>query len=335
MKVIFFGTPQFAVPTLERLLSHPDFEVLGVVTQPDKRRGRGAQLTPSPVKSVALTHSLPVWQPERIKKDALILTALEEAHADGFVVVAYGQILSARILAMPKLGCVNVHGSILPYYRGAAPIQWCLYHGERETGITTMLMDKGMDTGDMLLKSITEISLWDNAETLGNRLALMGADLLMETLWQLEKGVISPCPQENGLATYAPLIQKSDYILNWSRTALELHNQIRGFFPDCFTWFRGQVLKVRQTVPLGSSRMLELPEPWSDWEQKMEDLLLEDRQVGEVVFVAKGLGPVVQTGEGFLVLCQVQLGGKREQSGVDFVNGCRLKLGEIFGGEMG
>ncbi|NEQ21603.1 MAG: methionyl-tRNA formyltransferase, partial [Microcoleus sp. SIO2G3] len=166
MRVVFFGTPQFAVPSLERLVNHPKFEVLGVVTQPDKRRGRGNQLTPSPVKAVALTHQLPVWQPKRVKKNAETLTQLSQTEADVFVVVAYGQILSQEILDMPKLGCINVHGSILPKYRGAAPIQWCLYHGETETGITTMLMDAGMDTGAMLLKAYTPIQLLDNAHQL-------------------------------------------------------------------------------------------------------------------------------------------------------------------------
>ncbi|MBV8884887.1 MAG: methionyl-tRNA formyltransferase, partial [Chroococcidiopsidaceae cyanobacterium CP_BM_RX_35] len=145
MRVIFFGTPQFAVPTLERLLAHPAFEVLAVVTQSDKRRGRGNQLTPSPVKTVAIAHNLPVWQPQRVKKDTETLTKLQETQADVFDVIAYGQILSQAILDMPQLACINVHGSILPKYRGAAPIQWCLYHGDISTGITTMLMDAGMD----------------------------------------------------------------------------------------------------------------------------------------------------------------------------------------------
>jgi len=153
MKVIFFGTPQFAVPSLENLLNHPDFEVVAVVTQPDKRRGRGNELIPSPVKNVALAHQLPVWQPQRVKKDPETRNLLRQAQADAFAVVAYGQILSQEILDMSKLGCINVHGSLLPKYRGAAPIQWCLYNGEMETGIATMLMDAGMDTGAMLLKA--------------------------------------------------------------------------------------------------------------------------------------------------------------------------------------
>ncbi|HAA28022.1 MAG TPA: methionyl-tRNA formyltransferase, partial [Cyanobacteria bacterium UBA8553] len=228
MRVIFFGTPQFAVPSLERLLNHPEIEVLGVVTQPDKRRGRGNQLTPSPVKAVAQVHQLPVWQPKRVKKNAETLLQLRQASADVFVVVAYGQILSQEILDMPKLGCINVHGSILPKYRGAAPIQWCLYHGETQTGITTMLMDAGMDTGAMLLKAYTPIELLDNTYQLAHTLANLGADLLVETLLKLERREIQAISQDESQATYAPLIQKPDFCLDWSRPAIELHNQVRG-----------------------------------------------------------------------------------------------------------
>lgn len=330
MRVIFFGTPAFAVPTLERLLSDSQFQVLGVVTQPDKRRGRGGKAIPSAVKTIALRENLPVWQPERIKKDPLTLQELEQMQADVFVVVAYGQILSLKILKMPRLGCVNVHGSILPQYRGAAPIQWCLYQGETETGITTMLMDRGMDTGDMLLKSVTPISLWDNAHTLAERLAQMGADLLIDTLLKLNQQQVTPIPQDNDLASYAPLINKPDYELNWQRSALELHNQVRGFFPSCVTQFRGQVLKVMETAPLLMDQGLELPEELIKVEQNLHNLPLDDAQVGEVIFLAKGLGPVVKTGQGFLVLRQVQLAGKRAQLGSDFMNGSRLQVGEIL-----
>jgi methionyl-tRNA formyltransferase len=217
MKVVFFGTPQFAVPSLERLLEHPAFEVLAVVTQPDKRRSRGNQTTPSPVKSLAMAHHIPVWQPQRVKKDAETLNQLKQTEADVFVVVAYGQILSQEILDMPKLGCINVHGSILPKYRGAAPIQWCIYRGETETGITTMLMDAGMDTGAMLLKAFTLIQLLDNAQDLAARLASLAQDLLVETLLKLERQEIQPIPQDESQATYAPLIQKQDYLLDWSK----------------------------------------------------------------------------------------------------------------------
>lgn len=333
MKAIFFGTPQFAVPSLEQLLSHPKFEVMGVVTQPDKRRGRGNQLMPSPVKTVATAHQLTVWQPQRIKKDTETLTHLRQVQADVFVVVAYGQILSPEILAMPQLGCINAHGSILPKYRGAAPIQWCLYYGETETGMTTMLMDAGMDTGDMLLKAHTPISLVDNAQDLAQTLSAVGADLLVETLLKLQRQEIAPIPQDSSQATYAPLIKKQDYVLNWERKAVELHNQVRGFFPDCVTTFRDTTLKISATVPLGIT-VEELPidqlRELKILETNLPALSASSARPGEVVSLVKGLGPIVQTGEGFLLLREVQLSGKRTQNGWDFANGTRLTLGEVL-----
>ncbi|MBH8551914.1 methionyl-tRNA formyltransferase [Nostocaceae cyanobacterium CENA357] len=330
MKVVFFGTPQFAVPTLEKLLNQPEFEVLAVVTQPDKRRERGNKLTPSPVKNVAVAHNIPVWQPQQVKKDVETLTKLQESDADVFVVVAYGQILSPQILDMPKLGCINVHGSILPKYRGAAPIQWCLYNDEKETGITTMLMDAGMDTGAMLLKATTPIGLLDNAQDLGDRLSAIGGDLLLETLWKLEHQKIEPIPQDNSQATYAPLIQKQNYGLDWSKSAIQLHNQIRGFYPNCITTFRNQPLKITATIPLGSAYDRQLPKDLQSILQKLPDLSNLSGNPGEVVSIAKGIGAIAQTGEGLLLLQEVQPAGKRPQSGWDFVNGTRLAVGEVF-----
>jgi methionyl-tRNA formyltransferase len=331
MKIVFFGTPQFAVPTLEKLLEHSHFKVLAVVSQPDKRRERGNKLTPSPVKNLAIAANLPVWQPERLKKDTQTLSNLKQSDADVFVVVAYGQILSSKILNIPKLGCINVHGSILPKYRGAAPIQWCLHNGEPETGITSMLMDVGMDTGAMLLKATTPIGLLDNAQDLGVRLAGIGADLLVETLLKLESQEISPIPQENSAATYAPLIQKQDYGLDWSRSAIQLHNQIRGFYPNCTATFRNQQLKVTATAPLDSAYIPELPPNLQEAYHKLPDLSNKSLIPGEIVSIAKGIGAIVQTGASLLLLREVQLAGKRPQSGWDFVNGTRLKVGEVFG----
>lgn len=330
MKIIFFGTPQFAVPTLEKLLNHPEFEVLAVVTQPDKRRGRGNQLIPSPVKELALSHQLPVWQPTRIKKDEETLALLQAAVADVFVVVAYGQILSQQILDMPKIGCVNVHGSILPKYRGAAPIQWCLYHGEKETGITTMLMDAGMDTGAMLLKAETSIALLDNSLDLAKNLSVLGADLLIETLLKLQHQEIQPIPQDNSIATYASLIKKPDYLIDWSRSAIALHNQIRGFYPDCVASLRGNSLKITATAPLGSDYWADLPSSLQVLEKDWPNLSSHVGQPGEVIGLAKGIGPIVQTGQGLLLLREVQMAGKRPQSGWDFVNGTRLTVGEVL-----
>jgi methionyl-tRNA formyltransferase len=331
MKIVFFGTPQFAVPTLEKLLNQPEFEVLAIVTQPDKRRERGNKLTPSPVKAIATAHNLPVWQPQRVKKDTETLTQLKQLNADVFVVVAYGQILSPIILDMPKLGCVNVHGSILPQYRGAAPIQWCLYNGEKETGITTMLMDAGMDTGAMVLTATTSIELLDNAQDIAQKLSVMGGDLLIETLLKLERQEVKPIPQDNLAATYAPLIQKQDYELDWSKSALQLHNQIRGFYPNCTATFRNQPLKITATIPLDATDSYELPPELQKIRQKLPDLSNISGSPGEVVSIAKGIGAIAQTGEGLLLLREVQLAGKRPQSGWDFVNGTRLTVGEVLG----
>lgn len=328
MQVIFFGTPQFAVPSLQSLLDHPDIQVLGVVSQPDKRRGRGNQLIPSPVKKVAIEYELPIWQPKRIKKDQPILEELRKSQADVFVVVAYGQLLSPEILAMPRLGCVNVHGSILPKYRGAAPIQWSLYHGETETGVTTMMIDQGMDSGDILLKAYTPIHLLDNAENIAVKLAHQGADLLIDTLLKLSQGQIEPIPQNHQEATYSPLLQKTDYLIDWTKSALQIHNQIRGFYPDCFTYVDNKSLKVIATVPLGEEYWLQIPVELQKLSNYWPELSQLNGNPGEVVKLIKNFGPVVQTGEGFLLLLQVQLAGKRIQSGWDFVNGTHLSIGQ-------
>jgi methionyl-tRNA formyltransferase len=331
MRLVFFGTPEFAVPSLKRLLGEPAMEVAAVVTQPDKRRGRGQQLVPSPVKAIALEHQVPIWQPRRVKKDPDTLTQLRSLQADAFVVVAYGQILSQEILDMPRLGCVNAHGSILPKYRGAAPIQWSLVEGESETGITTMLMDAGMDTGPMLLIGKIPIHLLDNSHTLATRLSEIAAELLVETLHGLEQDRITPTPQDDSQATYARLIQKEDYLLDWSRSAIALHNQIRGFFPNCIATFRESSLKVTATVPLGMVDLSELPADVCALEADWSPLLAQSADVGTVVGILKNQGPLVQTGEGLLLLCQVQIAGKRSQSGWDFVNGSRLEVGETLG----
>jgi methionyl-tRNA formyltransferase len=326
MKVVFLGTPQFAVPSLERLIAHPDFEVIAAVTQPDKPRGRGKQLIPSAVKKVAVACDIPVWQPRRIKKDAETLAKLRQSQADAFVVVAYGQLLSQDILDLPRLGCINGHASLLPQYRGAAPIQWCLYDGATETGVTTMLMDAGMDTGAMLLKQTRSIGWLENSLELAIHLSSMTAALLIETLAGLDAETIEPIPQDDTQATYARLIQKSDYRLDWTKSAIALHNQVRAFFPNCLTTFREQPLKIFATVPLVEANRTQLVTelPALDW----AELSQLSGEPGEIVGFIKQQGAIAQTGEGLLLLRQVQLAGKRSQSGWDFVNGMRLALGE-------
>ncbi|TYQ26149.1 methionyl-tRNA formyltransferase [Pseudanabaena sp. UWO311] len=308
MRVVFFGTPDFAVPTLEKLLSEPDFEVVGVVSQPDTRRGRGNQVSPPPVKAAAIAKNpdLKIWQPDRLKKDKTVLESLEALEADVFVVVAYGQILSQKILNMPKYGCVNVHGSLLPKYRGAAPIQWAIANGERITGITTMQMDAGIDTGAMLLKAELEILPEDNTDTLSMKLANLGADLLIDTLQRLE--TIKPEPQDDALSCYSPMIGREDWELNWKQEAIALHNRIRAFYPNCYTDFRGQRLKITKAEVVSEVESLGL--------------------VGKVIEISKGKGFVVQTGKGLLLIREVQPAGKKLQSGWDFVNGARIAIGE-------
>jgi len=308
MRIVFFGTPDFAVPTLEKLLSEPDFEVVGVVSQPDTRRGRGNQVSPPPVKATAIARNpnLKIWQPDRLKKDKAVLSEIESLEADVFVVVAYGQILSQKILNMPKHGCINVHGSLLPKYRGAAPIQWVIANGESITGITTMQMDAGIDTGAMLLKAKLEILPEDNTDTLSIKLANLGADLLIDTLRRLE--TIIPEPQDEALSCYSPMIGREDWQLDWNLEAITLHNRIRAFYPNCYTDFREQRLKITKTEVICEDENLNL--------------------VGTVAEIRKGKGFVVQTGKGLLLVKEVQPAGKKLQSGWDFVNGMRIEIGE-------
>jgi len=331
MRLVFFGTPQFAVPTLKKLLLDPNFEVLGVVTQPDKRRGRGSQLIPSPVKQIAQGWGLLVWQPQRLKQDSLVLEQIRSLQADCFIVVAYGQILPQAVLDMPRLGCINVHGSLLPKYRGAAPIQWCLCHGESPTGITTMQMDAGMDTGPMLLKAEVPIDLLSSAPDLAEVLAHRGADLLIATLNKLARQELQPMPQNPEQVTYAPLIQKSDYNLDWSRGAIALHNQVRGFAPSCVARFRGQRLKILATAPLTPEYASLLPSEMVALAAAAPKAEASGQAPGRVVQIAKGLGPIIETGAGWLLLREVQLPGKRPQTGSNFVNGNHVDIGEQLG----
>lgn len=338
MKIVFFGTPQFAVPTIEALIAAADMEVMAVVTQPDKRRGRGKQLIPAPVKTVAVEQGLPVWQPSRIKQDGDTLAKLADCGADVFVVVAYGQILSPQILAMPRLGCVNGHGSILPEYRGAAPIQWGLVHGRMETGITTMLMDEGMDTGAMLLKRTIPVGWLDTCVEVADSLATVTADLLLETIRGLDQGRVEPVAQDQDRATYAPLIKKEDYTLDWHKSAIALHNQIRGFYPNCTTTFREQDLKIKASLPIDPTIVDELlPQLSAPLAEavpagvQLLSTLSPDTAPGTVVALIKNVGGLVMTGDGLLLIREAQLAGKRSQSGWDFVNGTRMTAGEILG----
>ncbi|NWF74534.1 MAG: methionyl-tRNA formyltransferase [Nitrospirae bacterium] len=260
MRLVFMGTPDFAAASVEALLKSDD-SVVGVVTQPDRPKGRGQILTPSPVKLLAQREQIPLLQPLKMK-DPEFLRALSEWKPDLIAVAAFGRILPPAILSLPRLGCINVHGSLLPKYRGAGPIQWAIINGETETGITTMLMDEGMDTGSMLLQEAIPITSEDTAGTLSPRLAELGGKLLVETIARLKAGTLVPRPQDSSRATLAPLLKKEDGAIDWALPAIALANRVRGLAPwpgayttvaggDRWTIWRALALPVPATKPPG------------------------------------------------------------------------------------
>ena len=311
MRLVFMGTPEYAVPTL-RALVREGHDVVGVFTQPDRPAGRGKNLKPSPVKIVSEELGLTVFQPSRIKT-AEGIQLLKDLAPDSIIVVAYGQILSKDILQIPLRGCINVHASLLPAYRGAAPIHWALMKGEPLTGVTTMLMDEGLDTGDMLLKR--EIAVSNEATTgeIHDQLANLGAGLLIETLVELESGRLIQIPQ-TGETNYAPLLKREHERLDWSRSAVELHHQVRGLnpWPGAYTTFRGEVLKVWRSAPFLQA-----------------DQGADITESGQIIRVIED-GLLVQTGEGVLRIWEVQPAGKRSMPAKDFFNGRHGQAGESF-----
>src|ERR671923_1616995 len=254
MNLVFCGTPRFAVPTLKKL-AEASFTVRLVVTQPEKPSGRGLELTPSPIKQSALELGLPITQPDKIKNNQEFRTQLAALKPDAIVVVGYGRIIPQWMIDLPPLGNINLHASLLPKYRGAAPIQWAVASGETVTGVTTMRIDAGLDTGDILLQKEIPIAPEDTAETLSPRMAAVGTDLLVETLHGLKSGTIRPKPQDHSKATLAPLLKKEDGRIDFRRPAAEIVNRIRGFqpWPGAYTTFRGKNLHVWAAKPDGHS----------------------------------------------------------------------------------
>ena len=304
MRIIFFGTPAFAIPSLVALLQS-EGEVIAVVTQPDKKKGRGRISSPSPVKELAIDRGIKILQPVSIK-DPLFLNGLSKIMPEIIVVVAYGRILPAQILRLPSHGCINVHASLLPKYRGAAPIQWAIINGEKKTGITTMLMDEGLDTGNILLQEETEISSDDNAETLGNKLAEIGASLLIRTIKGIRSGYIKPIPQK-GTPGYAPPLKKEDGRLNWSKTATEIFNFVRGMYP----WPCAYCYLNKERIKITRVKMLE----GSGIPRRVE-------KTGEEL--------IVGTGEGLISIIELQPEGKIPMSAKAFLQGRRLREGAFF-----
>lgn len=308
MRVIFMGTPDFAVPSLEALLTK--HEVVLVLTQPDKPKGRGKKMVPTPVKACALEHGIPVLQPEKVKEPEFV-EQLRSYEPDLIAVTAFGQILSEPILEMPKYGCINVHGSLLPKYRGAAPMQWSIIDGEKVTGITTMYMAKGLDSGDMLLKAEVEITDEDTFATIHDKMAVTGANLLLDTLDQLEAGTLERIPQDHDAATYAPMITKETGHIDWSKNRQDIINLIRGLnpVPAAYTIYEEEVLKIFGAV--------------------ISDVQADDAANGEIVAVVKK-GFVVKCGDGCLLITEVQArGGKRMMTDA-YLRGHAMKEGILL-----
>lgn len=304
MKIIFAGTPAFAEFALQALIQS-SHDIVAVYTQPDRPSGRGLKLTPSPVKTLALANHLPVYQPVSLKGEAeqKDMAALQ---ADVMIVAAYGLLLPAAVLAIPALGCINIHPSLLPRWRGAAPIQRTLYAGDKETGVTIMQMDAGLDTGPMLLQKRYHIAADETSKTLHDKLAVIGAEALIDTLTLLEQGKLQPQVQDNSLATYANKISKEEALIDWSRPAVELENEIRAFnpWPVAYTTWKEQSLRVWLAKATGETSQAE----------------------PRTIIRASRDGIDVATGTGVLRLLQLQLPGGKAQTAADFYNAHREQL---------
>lgn len=308
MRIVFMGTPDFSVPTLESLIQSCH-QVVGVVTQPDKPKGRGKEIQMSPVKETALRHGISVYQPVRARDEAFV----EEMRAlkpDVMVVIAFGQILSRELLEVPAYGCINIHASLLPAYRGAAPIQWAVINGDKETGITTMMMDVGMDTGDMLEKTVVTLDEKETGGSLFDRLSLLGGELILSTLEKLEQGTLIRTPQEHEKATYVKKIPKSLGDIDWTMDAASIERLIRGLnpWPSAYTRWNGKMLKL--------------------WEAEV----LPDSGLGRCgeVLEADGDRLTVKTGDGVLKINSLQLEGKKRMDTAAFLRGYPVEAGSMM-----
>ena len=298
LRTVFMGTPEFALPTLKGLIA-AGVNLVGVYTQPDRPKGRGKKLAASPVKHLALEEHLPVFQPHRLR-DPQAVEELKALQPDLIVVVAYGQILPKAVLDIPTYHCINVHASLLPKYRGAAPINKAIIDGETETGVTTMLMDVGLDTGAMLVKLSLPIGPDETAGQLHDRLALLGRKAMEETLQQLCDGTLTPEPQDDALSSYAPMMKKEDGLIDWQQSAAEIHNHVRGLdpWPGAYTYLDGEVLKIAATA------------------------VDEDHSgLPGTILAADKTGVRIACGQGSLVVGELQLPGKKRLAAMNFLSG--------------
>lgn len=309
MKVVFMGTPDFSVPTLQELINS-EHEVAAVVTKPDKPKGRGNKVLFTPIKEVAISNNIKVYQPQKLSEEDFA-KAMEDINPDVIVVIAFGKILPKRILDLPKYGCINVHASLLPKYRGAGPIQWSIINGESETGITTMYMDVGLDTGDILLKEVVEIEDTDTGGSLHDKLSDVGAKLLVKTLKEVQNNTINRVKQNSDESTYAPMLEKSLGNINWENESYNIELLIRGLnpWPSAYTYLGNKILKI--------------------WAGKVVDDSYKGKP-GEIVDILKD-GFIVKCGKQCILLKEVQLQGKKRMSADAFLRGYKLEVGEILG----
>lgn len=319
MKIIFAGTPEFAVPALEHLIESPH-KIVAVITQPDRPVGRGRKILASPVKLLAQKHAIPVLQPEKLRQPPFA-EELRPYKPDLMVVAAYGKILPKEMLELPRFGCVNIHASLLPRYRGAAPINRAIMNGDHETGVTLMKMDETLDTGEILMTDKVDILEDDDVLSLWNILSVVGASLLMRLLEDLEQtGELKGIPQDETLASFAPKITKEDCIIDWSGSMDQVLCRIRGLSPEpgAVAQLRNKIIKILQAEPY-----------FSDKEEYEKPILAKKEfRPGGVIHLVKNWGPVIRTGDGLVVLKLIQLPGKRPISGVDLMNGGHIKIGD-------
>jgi len=309
MKILFMGTPDFSVPTLEALIES-NHEIIGVVSQPDRPKGRGKQLQPTPVKEVALKHGLKIWQPKRVKDEAF-LEEMEALEVDLAVTIAFGQIVPQRFLDIPKYGCVNIHASLLPKYRGAAPIQLAVMNGDAVSGVTTMMMDVGVDTGDMLLKEEVVLEDKETGGSLFDKLSLIGGPLLLKTLAQMEAGTLVRVPQNNEEASHAPMLDKKMGNIDWKSEAAVIERLVRGLnpWPSAYTYLAGKMLKI--------------------WEGEVVDLPDTEETPGAVSAVGQD-SFIVRCGNKGLLIKSLQLQGKKRMATGDFLRGYSVEPGVIL-----
>lgn len=307
MRIIFMGTPEFACPTLQKLLDRGE-DVVAVVTQPDRPKGRGQQTLPPPVKVLAERHGIPVMQPLKVRVPEVV-ESIRALEPDLIVVVAFGQILPKSLLDIPRYGCINVHASLLPRWRGAAPLNWCIINGETETGVTTMMMDVGLDTGDMLVKKSTPIDPDENTQSLHDRLSVVGAEALSETLDLLKTGKLVREKQDDALTCYAPMLKKEDGLIDWSRGPQAIRNLVRGMtpWPGAFSFLDGKMLKIYRVETAGG-----------------------EGTPGSVIRAGRE-GLEVACNGGSIVIEELQLEGKKRLPAGDFLAGYKIAPGSILG----